>query len=205
MCLENNEIDMTHDTLKPDGPFDGYAPGRALTQVSQQVRAEFLLVYKRTTTIRVHVEDLEEYIKTWLNGPASEGKIYVHFKQHYRDGRYRRAPGSFERSQGTVTVDLKPLLKLRRAEPKFQFWICNHDWDEGKADVVPSEQSEYIDDIVERVELRLLNWHIFSFRHFLKPGYGQEDCEKYTSDGSELDDWVGDIWMGVTPVYSLWA
>jgi hypothetical protein len=203
MCLENSEIHLTHDTLKPDGPFDGHAPGRALTQVSQQVRAEFLLVYKRTTIFHVHVEDLEEYIKTWLNGPASEGKIYISFSKCYRDReQYRRAPGSLERSLGDVTVDIIPLVKLRRAEPKFQFWICNLAWDEGMGDVIPEEQSEYIDDMVQRVELRLRQWHVY-FTLYLKPGYRHEDCERYTVYRKELRDWVGDVWMGPAPDFGV--
>jgi hypothetical protein len=55
---------MTHDLLMVDGPFEGYAPGRPLTQISQQVRDEVLKMYTRTTTIRVHLEDLPEFIDT---------------------------------------------------------------------------------------------------------------------------------------------
>jgi hypothetical protein len=97
---------MRHDVYNPS-PFEGLAPGRALTQVCRQIRGEFLLVYKRTTTIRVPLEDLNEYIVTWLQKPAI-GTLIIDTKRYNKD---RRDEGSMMRTDGKLRVDLTPLVK----------------------------------------------------------------------------------------------
>jgi hypothetical protein len=70
-CIEDSYVDLIHDTLIPDeNPFTGRAPGRALTQVSQQVRAEFVPIYTKTTTVSIHIDDLDAYMATWRRGPV---------------------------------------------------------------------------------------------------------------------------------------
>jgi len=110
---------MRHDTLVPDGPFEGGAPGRALTQVYQQTRAEFLLVYKDTTKIHVPLEDLKEFIDTWLQAPIS-GTVIVDTNRHNKE---RRDAGSMNGTNGNISVDMVPLDKLRRENKNFRFHV----------------------------------------------------------------------------------
>jgi hypothetical protein len=67
MCLEQEHVYMHQDHFVVDVTVLGHAPSRTLTQVCHQNRAEFLLVYKRSSVIHVPLEYVTEYMKTWLS------------------------------------------------------------------------------------------------------------------------------------------
>jgi hypothetical protein len=121
MCLENASVHMRHDDYMPAGPFEGYAPGRALTQVSRQVRSKFLLVYKRTTTMRVYPEDFNGYIDTWLQDPV-RGTLIVGIDS---SNKGHQDSALVLDTDDIVTTDIIPLVELRREKDKFNFSISN--------------------------------------------------------------------------------
>lgn len=119
LCVEDNDVFMHHDTFAPTDSFEGVVSGRALTQVSRQVRTEFLLVYKRTTEIHMPLENLAEYISTWLSG-AMSGTIMIDTHRHNKE---RCDAGSLMGTGRTMNVDVMPLVQLRRDNDDFHFHI----------------------------------------------------------------------------------
>jgi hypothetical protein len=147
--------------------------------VSQQVRAEFLLVYKRTTNIRVQVDDLvddlKEYIQTWLSGPAAPGTIMVTF--HNDDVRLLR--GTWK-AEGPVEVNIIPLLKLRCAEAKFQFYMHS---DKTRDAVTPTDDAKDIEDSIDRVDISGVYRRHGPLLIRLKPGHMREAYIKAGTKG----------------------
>jgi hypothetical protein len=162
---------MRHDTLVPDGPFEGVAPGRALTQVCRQVRAEFLLVYKRTTLISVPLEDLNEYITTWLHEPAS-GVLTI---DPIRYDAKRRGPDSMMGTNGTLSVDMMPLFRMHAANPKFKFGVGAVSGTGGLRSsglaLKHARQAEI--DMVD-IKLEVRNWHYYRLACRLSPDYDKD-------------------------------
>ena len=186
---------MRHDTFVSDGPFEDAAPGRALTQVCRQVRAEFLLVYKHITKIHVPLEDLEGYIDTWLQAPVS-GTVII---DPHRYDMERRDAGSMNGTHGNLIVDLTPLIKRRRENRDFHFYInMTPDTDDPDADDSDTDGSDDdnsdddlsvvqvydIEDDVVKVEFQLHNWSRRWAIFYLVQG-----CAKIEEWKDALEEW----------------
>jgi hypothetical protein len=186
---------MIHDLMIPDeNPFTFHTRSRALTQVSQRVRAEFLRIWRQTATIGVHIEDLETYIETWIQGSSPTGTIILGFNGIIQDRGPRLAPGTFTKSLGNITVDLTPLVKLHRESPAFRFYFV----DNVNIIVNPKTEDKHIDDSIDRIEINMRRWSIQPLLFCFKPGFKRTLYveEQYVSplEMGPLEDWLGKIW-----------
>jgi hypothetical protein len=157
MCLEETDVTMVHDPFETP-PWKGdipwkmelahsgrkkeNAPGRALTQVYRQLRAEFMSVYKKTSVIHIHVSEVDAFMKTWQCDQAggimgtlvidmwrfgfdcdpSRGRVRREDREVYRCGISEEDPDE-PRSPPANYYDIFPLVELRRANPAFRFFI----------------------------------------------------------------------------------
>jgi hypothetical protein len=143
LCLEKTDVTMFHSPFrtppwKGDHPWKtelGYkkkmAPGRALTQVCRQLRAEFMSIYKKTSIIHIHMREVDAYIKTWQCDQAGgvAGTLVIDTWRGFME----REVGRREESESILSglepaakyYDIFPLVELRRAHPEFRFFINN--------------------------------------------------------------------------------
>jgi hypothetical protein len=128
----------------------GHAPSRALTQVCHQIRAEFLLVYKRSTVIHVSFEDVTEHMKTWQSDKVC-GLLIVDTN---RCDKTRCDPASMVANDGRLVFDLTRLVQLRRDNDDFQFYV---DVEVLQADR-PMHQGRHIEAVLSKTELRVFDW-----------------------------------------------
>jgi hypothetical protein len=185
---------MIHDLLD-ESPFTTHSRGHALLQVSQQVRAEFWRIYTQNTTIGVHIENPEVYVEGWLQGPSPTGTIILGFNDVDRDFGPRLTPGTLTESSGTITVDIMPLVKLRRQNPNFQFYFVCKD---NTTAVIPKAEEQNIDDSIDKIEASTRKWNIQPLVFRLKPEFKRtvyvEQQHVKPLENGPLEDWLGKIW-----------
>jgi hypothetical protein len=91
----------------------------------------------------------EAYVETWLQGPSPTGTIILGFNDVDRDFGPRLTPGTLTENPCTITVDIMPLVKLRRQNPNFQFYFVCKD---NTTTVIPKAEEQNIDDNINRIE-----------------------------------------------------
>jgi hypothetical protein len=112
-----------------------------------------------------------------------------------RDFGARLTPGTLTESPGTTTVDIMPLVKLRRQNPSFQFYFVCKD---NTTTVIPKAEEQNIDDSINRIEASTRKWNIQPLVFRLKPEfkrtvYVEQQYVKPLENGP-LEDWLGKIW-----------
>jgi hypothetical protein len=127
----------------------------------------------------VHLEDLPEYIDTWLPGPASLDNILITID------RRRFESGSTIAHHGFINVEILPLIKLRQHETEFQFYFN----DKTEHVKIPDEDLSVMADRLERVELEVRGWRLQPIVFRMKPGVKAD-----VSWAKHLKDWLGLVW-----------
>jgi len=183
-CLEDSEVVMIHDPVLPEAnPWQGKAPGRALTQTCRQLRQEFLPIYNKTSIIHVEAADVGAYTKTWLCEEAGGaiGTLLIEPHRGYTKRPFAYIPYSGRKCPDAAYYDLLPIVRLRRANTGFRFFIHNTtlcteymDWVRGRTDHTHplfQHDAAFLENTISKLEIAAISFHDACIWFHIKPEY----------------------------------